>query len=54
MNKRDYRMEKQNRALMDECFNKFKNDEAGIKQKMFTLRKQAEQAFRKGDVHRQQ
>lgn len=33
MNQRNYKMEKQNRAQMDVCFNKFRNDEAGIKQK---------------------
>jgi hypothetical protein len=31
MNQRNYKMEKHNRAEMDACFNKFKDDEAGIK-----------------------
>ena len=51
MNQRDYRREKQNRAEMEIWYKKFRAIEADIKQKMFSLRKQANQAFRNHDVH---
>ena len=51
MNQRDYRREKQNRAEMEIWYKKFRAIEADIKQKMFSLRKQANQAFLNHDVH---